>query len=147
MPPTAIDVPAFADVQLALLSRELAAELAETSSLGAAASPAALQRAGRAVLNLVVGSQRTGLGGKTVVELVRDPALGVAGGLDEAHDNVRVGDLVAVRERVAAAARKRDKAESEGRGVEGVVVRCAAKGIAVALDGDGAEVPGERLWL
>jgi len=146
MPPTAIDVPTFTSTQLALLERELAAELAETSSLSAAASPAALQRAGRAVLNLVVGSQRTGLGGKTVVELVRDPALGTSG-LDEAHHGVRVGDLVAVRERIGASARKRDKADSESRGVEGVVVRCAAKGIAVALDGDGVEVPGERLWL
>lgn len=140
---TAVDIPAFASSQQTLLAAELAAELSETASHSAAASPAALQRAGRAVLNLVVGSRRTGLGGRTVIELVRDAAVG--GGELEGH-GIRVGDVVGVSERVAGAAKKREKTESEKKGVEGVVVRCGREGISVALDGED-DVPGERLWL
>jgi len=71
---TAVDVPAFAATQLALLEAELQSELAETSSLITNTSPTALQRAGLAITNLTLVSQRTGLGGKTVVELGPDSA-------------------------------------------------------------------------
>jgi len=71
---TAVDVPAFAATQIALLEVELQSELAETSSLISNTSPTSLQRAGIAITNLTLVSQRTGFGGKTVVELGADSA-------------------------------------------------------------------------
>ena len=73
-PKDAIDIPSFATTQLALLEAELQSELLETSSLISNTSPAALQRAGLGITNLTLTSQRTGLGGKTVVELGPDSA-------------------------------------------------------------------------
>ena len=71
---TAVDGAAFAATQIALLEVELQSELAETSSLITNTSPTSLQRAGLAITNLTLVSQRTGLGGKTVVELGADSA-------------------------------------------------------------------------
>jgi len=71
---TPMDVPSFCTTQLALLEAELQSELSETSSLISNTSPTALQRAGLAITNLSLVSQRTGLGGKTVVELGVDSA-------------------------------------------------------------------------
>jgi hypothetical protein len=68
-PKDAVDIPSFAATQLALLEAELQSELSETSSLISNTSPTALQKAGLAITNLSLSSQRTGLGGKTVVEL------------------------------------------------------------------------------
>jgi len=73
-PKDAVDIPSFAATQLALLEAELQSELSETSSLISNTSPAALQKAGLAIANLSLSSQRTGLGGKTVVELGPDSA-------------------------------------------------------------------------
>ena len=71
---TAVDVSAFAATQIALLKVELQSELDETSSLISNTSPTSLQRAGVAITNLTLVSQRTGFGGKTVVELGADSA-------------------------------------------------------------------------
>jgi DNA polymerase alpha-associated DNA helicase A len=70
-----IDIPSFAGTQLSLLEAELQAELEETALLTSNASPKALQRAGLAILNLSLANQRTGLGGKTVLELELDSAV------------------------------------------------------------------------
>lgn len=141
-----IDISTFASRQLTLLDRELQSELAETALLASASSPAALQRAGLAILNLHVASQRTGLGGKTVLDLQLDPAIG-SGELPE--HGLRVGDIVGLRERVAGAAKKREKAEAEGKGIDGVLVKVAREGVALALAGEDVEVPGNGsgLWM
>ncbi|KAJ4296042.1 hypothetical protein N0V88_004744 [Collariella sp. IMI 366227] len=76
----AISIPHFAQTQLTLLASELASEIAESSALVSLHAPAALQRAGVALTNLVVNNQRTGLGGKTVLELGPDPATSSGGG-------------------------------------------------------------------
>ncbi len=143
---TPTDIPTFASTQLALLSQELAAGLSETASLTSHSSPAALQRAGLAILNLHILSQRTGLGGKTVLALELDPAVRQAGGELPEH-GIRVGDIVRVSEQHAGAAKKKEKAEMEKSGVEGVVVKTVARNVAVALKGDEVDVPGEKLWM
>lgn len=142
---TPTDIPAFAETQLSLLDAELKAELAETATLASQSSPTALQRAGAAILNLRVSSQRTGLGGKTVVELELDPAVG-AGGIPE--HGIRVGDIVGVQEQPAGSAKKREKGEMQKRGVEGVVLKATNAAVSVALDKEDADVPGGgKLWL
>ena len=138
------DITAFATAQLALLDAELQAEVAETSELVAQTSPATLQRAGRAILNLFVASQRTGLGGKTVVDLELDPAVG---GGDLQEHGIRTGDIVRVSEQPSGAAKKKEKSDLERKGAEGVVVKVAAGHIAVALGHEDGDLPGGKLWL
>lgn len=147
MPPKAVDVSAFASTQLSLLSNELAAETASTSALLSSASPTALSRAGLAILNLVVTSQRTGLGGKTVLELEQDHAIGNAGEIGE--HGIRVGDIVRVGEQPKGNERKKEKAGMEGRGVEGVIVRVGRKAVQVALGKEEEDIEklGGRLWV
>lgn len=142
-----MDIPQFATDQLSLLSAELAAETASTATLLASTSPTTLSRAGLAIVNLVVASQRTGLGGKTVVELEQDHAIGNAGELGE--HGIRTGDIVRVGEQPKGNEKKSEKASLEGKGVEGVVVRVNQKGLQVALgkEEDDIEGLGGRLWV
>jgi DNA polymerase alpha-associated DNA helicase A len=147
-PKDAVDVPSFATTQLALLEAELQSELSETSSLISNTSPTALQRAGLAITNLTLTSQRTGLGGKTVVELGPDSATAAKDNELPEH-GVRTGDIVVVSEMPSGSARKREIRELETKGSRGVVTRVGQRAVWVALDErDGEEgVGGKRLWL
>ncbi|KAI0896837.1 DNA helicase [Annulohypoxylon nitens] len=140
-----INVPAFARTQLALLDAELQSEIQETSSLIGGTSPSSLQRAGLAVTNLAISSQRTGFGGRTVIELAPDAATG--GELPE--HGLRTGDIVLVAEQPAGSAKKREVKYLERRGVKGVVVRIKKEAIAVAVDEDREDAAafGGRVWL
>ena len=132
-----VDVQAFAGTQLALLDAELQCELQETSGLIAGSSPAALQRGGLAITNLVVSAQRTGLGGRTVVELGPDPATSGSGpdGSGELPEHgVRTGDIVLVSEQPAGSAKKREVRDLERNGSRGVVTRLRKTDLSVALD-------------
>lgn len=142
-----VDIQAFATSQVSLLNSELAAETASTSAVLASTSPTSLSRAGLAILNLNVTSQRTGLGGKTVLELEQDHAIGNAGEIGE--HGIRVGDIVRVGEQPKGSDRKKDKIAMEGRAMEGVVVRVGQRGIQIALgkEDDILESVGGRLWV
>lgn len=143
--PKGLDIPSFARTQLALLATELSSELGETSSLICSTSPSALQRAGAAITNLVLASRRTGLGGKAVVELVPDAAVG---GGDLPEHGIRVGDIVSVAVLPAGGARKRELRELEEKGARGVVVRVQRAGVGVALDREEEDVvEAGRLWV
>jgi DNA polymerase alpha-associated DNA helicase A len=138
------DISSFAASQLMLLDKKLEAELAETQLLTSTHAPNRLERAGLAVLNLNVSSQRTGLGGKTMLELGLDPAVG---GGELAEHGLRVGDICAIAEQPKGAERKKDREGMEKRGVEGVVTRVQNDTITVALDKEEADIPGGKLWL
>lgn len=138
------DVSAFAAAQLKLLADELQAELAETQLLTSTHAPTVLQRAGLALLNLAVSSQRTGFGGKTLLELGLDPAIG-AGDLPE--HGLRVGDICAVSEQPKGAERKKERESMEKRGAEGVVTKVQREVVTVALNKDEVEIPSGKLWL
>lgn len=139
------DISAFATSQLRLLDDELAAELAETQLLTSTHAPTTLQRAGLAVLNLTVSSQRTGFGGKTLLELGLDPAVSASGELPE--HGLRVGDICAVAEQPKGAERKKEREGMEKRGVEGVVTKSQKNAITVALDKEEPDIPNGKLWL
>ncbi|KAI9664894.1 MAG: hypothetical protein M1821_006342 [Bathelium mastoideum] len=158
-----IAIPTFASHQLDLLSAELAAETAATALLTTTHSPTALARAGLAIANLVVDSQRTGLGGKTVLELGRDSAV-AAGGKDKARNSegrgkdaaglgehdIRVGDVVGIGQQPKGSEKKKVKSELEQSRVEGVVVRVRQDAIEVAVEReDDAEKlgGGVKLWI
>ncbi|KAK6587405.1 hypothetical protein PZA11_000695 [Diplocarpon coronariae] len=151
-----IDVGSFCTAQLALLDAELQCELAETSALVADRSPAALQRGGVALANLVLSARRTGAGGQSVVALAPDPATsGRAGrGGDGDGDGelpehgIRAGDIVVVSEQAAGSARRREVRELEARGARGVVTKVQRAAVWVALDGEEDEVAGgKRMWI
>lgn len=155
-----VHVPSFCITQLHLLNEELQSELSETSILITGTSPTSLQRAGLAITNLVLISQRTGLGGKAVVELAPDPATsgtsgakgksGSAEGELQEH-GIRVGDIVAVSEQPSGSAKKREVKELEEKGSRGVVTKVGRSAVWVALDenGKGEENVGgmKRCWV
>ncbi len=148
-PQTAISVPSFALTQLTLLTTELASDLTETSTLLASSSPTSLQRAGLALTSLVLSSQRTGLGGKTVVELVPDPATS-SGDDDLPPHGIRNGDIVIVGRQPGGSAKKREVRELEAGGCRGVVTRVGRAAVWVALDGEEGEgdgLEGRRVWV
>lgn len=146
-----MDIPLFASTQLHLLNAEHATELAEQTALITSLPPAALQRRGLALLNLTLAAQRTGLGGRTILDLAPDAGLNGADRLP-AH-GLRAGDIVRIAEQPAGAAKKKDKAALEARGVDGVVHRVLDSKLVVAVraDDDDAGVEalaagGRRLW-
>ncbi|KAI9813459.1 MAG: hypothetical protein M1827_004134 [Pycnora praestabilis] len=138
------EIPAWAASQMKLLDDELQAEVSETSTLVSQSSPFSLQRAGVAIINLVVASQRTGLGGKTVVDLELDPAVS-SGELPE--HGIRTGDIVSVQEQPAGSAKKKEKTDLKSRGIEGVVTKIADRHLAVALSKEDDDVPSGKLWV
>lgn len=141
-----LDVPSFAATQLALLDQELQSEIQETSSLISNHSPTGLQRAGLAITNLVISSQRTGLGGRTVLELSPDGATSSSGELPE--HGVRTGDIVLVAEQPAGSAKKREVKELEKKGGRGVVTKVQKTAVSVALDEGKDEVAfSGRVWM
>lgn len=141
-----VDVPTFADKQLKLLAAELNAELEETALLTATHAPSTLARAGLAVLNLAVSAQRTGMGGKSLIELSMDPA--IAGAETQLPEHgLRVGDIVGVSEQPKGAEKKKERQDMEKKQVQGVVVKVLREIIVVALDKDEVDIPGGKLWL
>lgn len=146
MCPERLTISDFATVQLSLLDRERLAEIEETQLLLSQTSPTALARAGLAVLNLSVASQRTGLGGKTVIELELDSAVKTGNGELPEH-GIRTGDIVSVAEQPKGSEKKSDKLDLKKKGVDGVVLKITNASVSVALDKEDADVPGGRLWL
>lgn len=150
MAPEAVDIPTFAGTQIALLDAEQKSEIAETSHLISAHSPSALQRAGVAITNLTVSSQRTGLGGKTVIELAADSAVSSSPDGELPEHGIRTGDIVLVSEQPAGSAKKREVKDLERKGVKGVVTRVRRADVGVALDEDKEDVGaalGGRVWI
>lgn len=154
-PPPRMDIASFAQTQLSLLDAELAAEIAETAGLVANHSPQGLQRAGVALANLTAGSQRTGFGGRTVLELVSDPAVssseaGADGQPLLPEHGIRVGDVVVVAEQPSGSARKREVGDLEKKGASGVVSKVKRESVSVALGEEKEDVAaslGGRLWV
>lgn len=152
-----LSIPSFASTQLSLLTTELSAELASSAALIANHTPTALQRAGLALTNLVISSRRTGLGGRTVLELELDPAVASkpAAGASSAElpeHGIRTGDIVLVSEQPAGSAKKREVKELEKKGARGVVTRVRREAVGIALDEgrDGEEKDvefGGRVWI
>lgn len=137
-----MDIARFATTQLSLLAVEQAAEQTEQTALIASLAPVALQRHGLALINLALAAQRTGLGGRTLLELEPDGATSSSGATGDGGgggrfptNGLRSGDVVRVAELPAGAAKKREKALLAGRGVVGVVHRMTESRLVVAVGG------------
>lgn len=121
-------ISSFAENQQILLKLELDSELQESALLINQAAPSTLQRAGLALLNLTVAAQRTGLGGKTLVELELDSAVSGAGTVanstgDFPEHGLRNGDIVSLQTQPAGSIKKKAKEELESKGQSAVIVR------------------------
>ncbi|KAM0332426.1 hypothetical protein ACHAQA_002707 [Verticillium albo-atrum] len=145
MPQDAPSIPLFAATQLSLLSTELAADLASTSTLLASHAPATLQRAGLALTSLLPAARRTGPGGRTLLDLAPDPA--TAATADLPPHGLRPGDIVLLAEQPAGAAKKRELRELEAKGGRGVVARVRREAVTVALEGEEDGDWNGRLWI
>ncbi|KIV97470.1 hypothetical protein PV10_01221 [Exophiala mesophila] len=146
---------AFFTTLLHLVDLEQASEVKETSMLLSSTPPTILARAGLALLSLTIASLKTGMGGRTVIELSLDPAVVVKGTKGELPEHaLRPGDIVRVGEMPKATAKKKEAAELKSKGVEAVVTRVGERSIWAALgkdsgsgDGDLESVPDGRLWI
>ncbi|KKY25112.1 putative dna helicase [Phaeomoniella chlamydospora] len=148
---TTIPPSVFATAQLSLLATEQASEVAETTLLLSDTPPTILAQSGLAVLNLALQSQRTGLGGKTVVELGLDTAIAGANA-DLPKHGIRTGDIVRLGNQPKGDAKKKERSDAKAKGVEGVVTRVGERAIWVALGTGGSgdddvDLPAGKLWL
>ncbi|RVX68783.1 hypothetical protein B0A52_07669 [Exophiala mesophila] len=154
-PKRALTPHAFFTTLLHLVDLEQASEVKETSMLLSSTPPTILARAGLALLSLTIASLKTGMGGRTVIELSLDPAVVVKGTKGELPEHaLRPGDIVRVGEMPKATAKKKEAAELKSKGVEAVVTRVGERSIWAALgkdsgsgDGDLESVPDGRLWI
>ncbi|KEF55146.1 uncharacterized protein A1O9_08800 [Exophiala aquamarina CBS 119918] len=155
-PPATLPPAAFFTTLAHLLSLEQASEVAENTLLLSAAPPTALARAGLAILSLTVSSLKTGLGGRSVVELALDSAVIARDSRGELPEHgIRTGDIVRVGEMPKGTAKKKEVTDLKGKGVEGVVTRVGERAVWVALGKDGAGsggdevegVPDGKLWI
>jgi DNA polymerase alpha-associated DNA helicase A len=149
---------AFFTTLTTLLTLEQTAEIQETTLLLSSTAPTTLARAGLAILNLTIASLKTGLGGRSVVELALDGAVVAKDSVGKLPEHgIRTGDIVRVGEVPRGTARKKEVAEVKGRGVEGVVTRVGERAVWVALGKDGNSssgggdevegVPDGKLWM
>lgn len=94
-------------------------------------------------------SIRTGLGGKTVVELGLDSAVVAKGEKPDIPEHgIRVGDIVAVQDQPSGSAKKTEKKEIEKKGASGVVLKVRRENVEIVLDREDADVPtGGKLWM
>jgi DNA polymerase alpha-associated DNA helicase A len=120
------------------LENEKSVDIDEMTTLLSSLPPKRLAARGLAVVNLVIGSMRTGLGGKTIIELELDPAVANGSPILDTGD-IRTGDIVKVTQ---------DKAREDSPFIEGVVVKSGSASIAVAIDEkfENTELQG-RLWM
>src|ERR1700733_12460929 len=96
-PQAQLSPPVFFTTLVHLLSVEQQSEIRETTLLLSSTPPNTLARAGLAIVNLSIHSLRTGLGGRSVVELGLDSAVVSRDSRGELPEHgIRTGDIVRV---------------------------------------------------
>ncbi|ODV77489.1 DNA helicase [Suhomyces tanzawaensis NRRL Y-17324] len=123
-----------------------------------------LAQFGLAVVNLVVDNVKTGLGGKTLLELVVDPAL--KNNDDIQLGSLRVGDIVKLDKMSSAESLKSKKAQEnsskgaspEDESLDAVVIKTSSQSITISIEEDSTEDKvmnlynntsndGVRMWI
>lgn len=148
-----MDITAFAVSQLALIAREKNADVVQQASLTSQLPPTALVRHGLALTNLLPAGQRTGFGGRTLLDLEPDNAI-ISDGKIPPH-GIRQGDIVRIEVQPSGSATKKEKSEIKDAGVEGVVHRTFGDKVSVAINPASDEsaavdrilTSGKRLWM
>lgn len=135
----------LSETLLVALAEEQQVDVIETSKILETQSPKQLAGRGLAVLNLVIGSLRTGMGGRTVVSLEIDPAIG---GKELDLGDVRTGDLVRLAPQ-ASSKKSKKGSDDDKTFLEGVAnVNANSVSVVVEEDNDTLSSFGDtRLWL
>ncbi|KAI8920581.1 P-loop containing nucleoside triphosphate hydrolase protein [Entophlyctis helioformis] len=122
------DVDAFVVQQLALIEQERQSEMAQVAAMQQAFTPVDLQRRGVVLLALRVTGIRSGLGGRTLVDL----EAGAGGSQPLPPHKFRMGDIVSVDEHAAGSGSGRG-ASAKGRAKDkGDAVGAAAADLSTA---------------
>lgn len=104
------------------INLEQQVDLDQTNAYLETYSAKKLSQLGLAVLNLIIDNIRTGLGGKTIIDLILDPALGEK---QLEVGSVKVGDLV-----------KLNKMGEESQELTGVITKVSVKTVCMSIDED-----------
>ncbi|ANB15876.1 ATP-dependent 5'-3' DNA helicase HCS1 [Sugiyamaella lignohabitans] len=135
------------------LRHEKSVDIDETAKLLETLSPKKLESKGLAVTNLIVGSMRTGFGGKTILELIPDPAIFSQDNQRIDSGSIRIGDNVKIESSAKAASSKtklKQDTNTQLDYIEGVVTKVTNKLISVAVDekheSSAASLDG-RVWI
>lgn len=129
------------------LNNERTVDIEEMTKLLSSLPPKKLAERGLAIVNLVIGSMRTGLGGKTILELELDPAVSNAGSATLDAGDIRTGDIVKVSQDSNNGSSKKGTT-IEPPYLEGVVIKSNTNSISVTIDDkfENTELQG-RLWM
>ncbi|CAH6720232.1 DNA polymerase alpha-associated DNA helicase A [[Candida] jaroonii] len=111
----------FVDRFKAAIDLEQKVDLNQTNAYLETYSVKKLAKLGLAVVNLIIDNIRTGLGGKTVIELVIDTAIGK----DIEIGSIKTGDIVKI-----------DKMGEDSEELNGVVTKISTSSISVSIDED-----------
>ncbi|KAK6462324.1 P-loop containing nucleoside triphosphate hydrolase protein [Scheffersomyces coipomensis] len=104
-------------------------------------SPKKLAQSGLAIINLIINNIKLGLGGKTLIELVIDPAIKGDSKDELSVGSLRVGDIVKLDKQAKSTASKdkvKEKAK-EDESLEGVIIRQNSYSITISIDDDSTD--------
>ncbi|KAI9024494.1 hypothetical protein CLU79DRAFT_109557 [Phycomyces nitens] len=118
----------FIDHQISLVQKEKTIDVEETSRLLSTYSPLQLQKRGLALIGLKVTGMRTGLGGKSLIDLELANPIKLPPVLP-AH-KITTGDIVGLDEY------KKDKPSKQSAQWSGVVLRVSDSKVTIALSQD-----------
>ncbi|KAL0096521.1 hypothetical protein J3Q64DRAFT_1692963 [Phycomyces blakesleeanus] len=118
----------FIDHQISLIQQEKTIDVEETSKLLSTYTPLQLQKRGLALIGLKVTGMRTGLGGKSLIDLELANPIKLPPVLP-AH-KISTGDIVGLDEY------KKDKPSKQSAQWSGVVLRVTDSKVTIALSQD-----------
>ncbi|QEL61755.1 hypothetical protein CJJ09_003911 [Candidozyma auris] len=117
------------------INLELQCDHVLTDSYLSKYTPKKLSSFGLAIINLTMTNMRSGIGGKSLIELSLDPAVSQPDEEIKAG-TIRVGDIVQLNRMKNAAAKD---ADAESTALEGVVSRLSATSVTVSVEEDSSD--------
>lgn len=133
---------ALAEKFLRCIDLERNADITQTKSLLDSLPPKKLALKGLAIINLSTENVRTGLGGRSILELSNDMSFHESERI--VNGDIRTGDIVKVD-------KMGKKTEDKDGAVEGVVTRVSHQSIVITVNEDDDEkvlnIMQERLWI
>lgn len=138
----------LAEKFLKCISLERGADIDQTSLLLNTLSPKKLASKGLAIVNLASENLKTGLGGRTILELKND-----LGGHESEFivaGDIRTGDIVKI-DKVPSSTKKKSKTGDSDSGCEGVITRISQTSIVITIDENFEEkilnIVNDKLWI
>ncbi|ODV73193.1 ATP-dependent 5'-3' DNA helicase HCS1 [Cyberlindnera jadinii NRRL Y-1542] len=133
---------------LECISKEKSSDVEQTRLLIESLPEKKLALKGLAVINLTVDSIRTGLGGRTILELKNDMSTHDDGTI--ANGDIRTGDIVKV-DVMGKAKKTKDESAKSDVSVDGVVTRVSQQSIVITVneeyDDKVVNIVNDRIWI